>query len=156
MKTLDQRRRRFWVVVMYFGLTLLVTSNPVIFSMVRNPTDYIVLFAFLTIGGLLVLFGSFGNLKWVTQEIANQKDGELDERQQTVRNRAYLRSYRILSVAVMVLVLYVQISVDFDISWLPPLDRVVGFSIPFGFLWLVITLPTAIIAWNEPDPIPDE
>ncbi len=78
-------------------------------------------------------------------QLGNAPDNQLDERQLQVRNRIYRLAY----IGVATLVLAVLIAAIF------------GFPLPQGydnvqpFYWtistVVITLPSAILAWSEPD-----
>lgn len=81
--------------------------------------------------------------------IANDSDSALDERQQWVRDRAYRPSYWIVSLILLLGATYVLEADNAD-WWLP--NSAEAFQ---GIIWTLIfvtmTLPTAIIAWSEPD-----
>jgi hypothetical protein len=81
--------------------------------------------------------------------IANDPDSALDEREQHIRDRAYRPSYWAVSLILLIAVAYVQLASDFD-WWLP--DSAGAFT---AMTWIAIfvtaTLPTAVIAWTEPD-----
>ncbi|MBO0933798.1 hypothetical protein [Fibrella aquatilis] len=80
-------------------------------------------------------------------QLGNAPDNQLDERQLQVRNRVYRLAY--IGVATLVLALL--------------LVAIFGFPLPQGFddvqpfYWtiatIVLTLPSAILAWTEPDNI---
>lgn len=93
-----------------------------------------------------------------TQRIADEKDTKLDERQMVVRNHAHRTAYRILGSLLIVALTYLHLSVGVldNRPWTLQISEDDITPIFTGALWLIITLPTAIIAWNEPDPIPDE
>ena len=93
--------------------------------------------------GLMTLFTS-----WVWHA-ANNPDHDLDERQQRVRDRAYLYGYRGLGSAVVVVSVYAGIAFD-NAWWLPTTWNQVQ-AVVWGVLLLAVTLPTAILAWIEPD-----
>lgn len=89
-----------------------------------------------------------------TQRIADKKEGDLDERQRMVRNRAYYSAYQVLGSVVLTALLYWHLDAQQFEGALPSPD-ITGenaTSLFVGILWLIITLPTSIIAWNEPDP----
>lgn len=143
---LSRRRRRLLVAGVYVGLisyagTLLALENPS--------------WLWLGLGGLLTTMAiHFWLLRPFTQRIADTKESDLDERQRTVRNRAYYSAYQVLGSVVITALLYWHLDVQQFEGALPSPD-VTGenaTSLFVGILWLIITLPTSIIAWNEPDP----
>lgn len=89
-----------------------------------------------------------------TQRIADRKEIELDERQEAVRNRAHRTAYQILGAVVLTALLYLQIDLQYFDGrlWSPDMTAQNMTSVLGGTIWLIITLPTSIIAWNEPDP----
>jgi hypothetical protein len=80
-------------------------------------------------------------------------DAELDERLLQVKNQAYRMAYRVLAPVAVGGWL-----VSLGILQLEPSDlsRVVATVLVFGVAMLAGTLPTAIVAWREPDPDPLE
>lgn len=82
--------------------------------------------------------------------MAQAPDHELDERQVRVRDRAYLESYRLF-------VLFVLLAL-FGVGVLPGL---VGRPVTFDYMtiqWFImgvvllsLTLPSAVVGWQEPD-----
>lgn len=143
---LSRRRRRLLVAGVYVGLisyagTLLALENPS--------------WLWLGLGGLLTTMAiHFWLLRPFTQRIADTKESDLDERQMTVRNRAYYSAYQVLAAVVMSALLYWQIDLQHFEGALPSPDITANnaTSVFTAALWLIITLPTSIIAWNEPDP----
>lgn len=82
--------------------------------------------------------------------ISDGPDNELDERQLQVRNQAYLNAYRILGGFVVIGLAFASIFWN-QVRQLPD-------SIALSaFFWLVIllaiSLPAALLAWLEPEPI---
>ena len=70
----------------------------------------------------------------------------LDERQQQVVTSAYATAYRILACGVML----VGISILF--TNLPEMMQMADKTMLFvALVWTIISLPTAVLAWNEPD-----
>jgi hypothetical protein len=81
--------------------------------------------------------------------IANDSDNALDERQQRVRDRAYRPSYWVVSLILLLGAAYVQLA-DSSGWWLPSSTEAFQ-GITWTLIFLTMTLPTAIIAWTEPD-----
>lgn len=80
---------------------------------------------------------------------SDRADQELDERQLHLRNAAYLSAYRIVGALVVSALIYAQLATDFG-WWLP--DTYNAWQAVFWGAWiLVVTLPTALLAWSEPD-----
>lgn len=116
---------------------------------------------------LLALFGVVATVlvhNWLllpsTQKIANKEEAELDERQTAVRNHAHRTAYQILGTGVMVGLVLLQMLTTGPLSerpWTPHISiRGVVVPVLTTAMWLYFTLPTAVIAWTEPDPDPDE
>lgn len=87
-------------------------------------------------------------------KLANDSDARLDERQRAVRDRAFRCGYALLGGAVVLAASYLALALDF--GW--PLPRSAG-AIQL-VIWTVVvattTIPTAVLAWTEPDPDPDD
>ncbi len=79
-----------------------------------------------------------------------------DERQRAIRQRAQAVSYQILGAVIAVVAVYLIYAPMFlKHAWLPSTNveqvgLLAGFSLLFG------TLPAAVVAWSEPDPVPDD
>lgn len=103
-----------------------------------------------------------GELKKLKEQGVSAKQAQAmftrpaDERQRAIRQRAQAVSYQILGPVIILPVLYLIYAPMFlDHPWLPStaVERVqllAGFAVLFG------TLPAAVIAWSEPDPVPDD
>ncbi len=88
-------------------------------------------------------------LYWLnTTRIANMSEKEIDERQKRVRDQAYQHAYRILTwIATIVLISLLPLGILY-------FQRHIPFVLVFtgiGFLWLMLLLPTWVIAWTERD-----
>jgi hypothetical protein len=107
------------------------------------------------LGGLAYLL-TMAVLRRSTQRVAETKDEQLDERQRSIRDRAYRSAYTILTSLTMLALIYLSYAASFEGLglWLPPRQSV--FAIVTGFILLSTSLPTAVIAWNEPDPEGDD
>jgi tryptophan-rich sensory protein len=95
------------------------------------------------------MLGAFGLYGFQTS-MAHVPDAQLDERQIAIRDRAYLVSYRILATFMLLGIFALSIAPDV-------LDRplVVTFEtmqpLMWGALLYSLILPSAVIAWQEPD-----
>jgi multisubunit Na+/H+ antiporter MnhB subunit len=78
-------------------------------------------------------------------------DAELDERLLQVKNKAYRRAYLLLApVTVIAWILSLA-----ALQWQPnDQGRIIATMLVVGIALIVGTLPTAIVAWQEPDPEP--
>jgi len=82
--------------------------------------------------------------------LAQAPDGDLDERQIQIRDRAYLESYRIyVGVTLIGLVLAAIVPDIVDRPLVLTYDVVQWFVM--GAILLSLVLPSAIVAWREPD-----
>lgn len=88
---------------------------------------------------------------WVfRRSLAQSPDEQLDEREVAVRDRAYLESYRVFTALTAIGVLVVAIAPDV-------LDRPLELTFEtvqpvfWGVLHYALVLPSAFIAWREPD-----
>lgn len=92
-----------------------------------------------------------------THRVADRPTSTLDERQQVVRNRAYRTAYLVLFALVTVAVggalLAFTTGTTVASQWLAHPDRHPTVLTGFGVIVLQLAslLPTAIIAWNEPN-----
>jgi hypothetical protein len=81
--------------------------------------------------------------------VSDGGDEMLDERQQQTRN---LNAYRILGLLVIFTALYWYIATDSGRFWIPKTSYEIN-VVFWGSMLICITLPTAIAAWTEPDPM---
>ena len=107
----------------------------------------------LVVAGLLVSWpvwvlsqlGLWFLLDQATVGVLRLDPGELDERQQVVRDRAYRRAYRVVQVVLAAVLIA---------AWAGP--RPVTFSgyrwqvVLTGLAWAALVLPTMVVAWTEP------
>ena len=144
--------RRFWrralVVVLYAvysGVLIFWASSPHPPPGLLIPlTQWVSVIGFALMAAIVfVLYIATGGVSDVYDHdlYPNKKPSPLDERQEKVRNRAYLPAYLILGPSLLVLVP--------SAKQIPPLQL-----ITLG-LFLYATLPIVVLAWLEPDPITD-
>lgn len=82
-----------------------------------------------------------------TQRVATAPDATVDERQEALRNRAHLFSYRLLAI-VLTLTLLIGVARP---------QLVHGLTLGFvGYLQLLFGLPAMVLAWIEPDRLAPE
>jgi hypothetical protein len=107
----------------------------------------------LVVAGLLVSWpvwvlsqlGLWFLLDQATVGVLRLDPGELDERQQVVRDRAYRRAYRVVQVVLAVFLVA---------AWAgPPPVSFSGYRwqvVLTGLAWAALVLPTMVVAWTEP------
>ena len=79
-----------------------------------------------------------------------------DERQHAIRQRAEAIAYRILGPVIVLVALYFIFARSFvNHAWRPS-TQIEQVGLLAGFALLFSTLPAAVIAWHEPDPVPDD
>jgi hypothetical protein len=88
-----------------------------------------------------------------TRRIATAEPGHLDERQESLRNRAHRIAYAILALSVGLVVVVAEVVSPSTRRWLS--DAIGGGTI-VTFVQLLFFLPAMVIAWIEPDRIADE
>jgi hypothetical protein len=142
--------RRTAVVAMYavwFVIAVVVTLWTSTTRGFLGPTYVVILATFLF---QLVWFVWLGRTYVNAPRLA---DAELDERLLQVKNRAYRSAYLVLApVAIVVWALSLA-----GLQWLPADQGNADSTVLlFGVVLLAGTLPTAIVAWREPDPEPLE
>lgn len=86
----------------------------------------------------------------VGKAIADDTDARLDERQLALRNSAYTDAYRLVSGCIVLGCIAIAIGSDLKQPWVPS-----GYeewnAIVWGLFIYLTSLPSAILAWREPD-----
>ena len=141
---LTQTQRRMAVLATYLGYLAMIG----VWS-VASTYRSVGLFIVVSVLGIVMLSG-FGVLvtSWVWYA-ANAPDPALDERQQRVRDRAYLHSYQTFAGLVTLAGFYAAFAWDTG-WWLPATWNQVQ-AVMWGVLLLALTLPAAVVAWTERD-----
>ena len=143
-RSLTLGQRRVSVLAAYLGYLGMVTVWYLSSRMGSARLFFLVIpFGLFMLAGLAVLFTS-----WVWHA-ANEPDAALDERQQRVRDRAYLYSYRGIAGVAVLATVYGGLAWDNGL-WLPNTWNQVQ-AVVWGILLLAMTLPSAVIAWTEPE-----
>jgi hypothetical protein len=103
-----------------------------------------------------------GELKTLRDQGVSAKEAQAmffrpaDERQRAILEHARAVAFRIIGPVVYVVALYLIFAPRFfDHPWLPS-NEVEQVGLLAGFALLIGTLPAAVIAWSEPDPVPDD
>ena len=154
-RTVDQHlgrgQRRLLVAAIYLGLVTYVVE-----ALMAESTWWLSVVGFFGFFATIVIH--FSLLLPFTQRIADEKESKLDERQAAVRNRAHRTAYQILGSVVMLALVYTSISLGYFSNqlWTPEITADNASTIAMGAVFFIITLPTAIIAWNEPDLEPEK
>jgi len=103
---------------------------------------------FLALPGVIVFA-----LGWLVLNYAAKpySGGSLDGLQLQARNQAFLRAYQVVADLTALRLIYVQLVLEAHRNlFLPPTDRHMQ-PLIWGFLLIAITLPHALIAWQDPD-----
>lgn len=79
-----------------------------------------------------------------------------DERQRAIRQHAQALSYQILGPVIVFVTLYLMFARRLlEQAWLPS-SAIEQVALLGGFALVFSTLPSAVVAWSEPDPVPDD
>lgn len=149
----SQARRRGLVLTLYASYALLVTCFALasatgpgfVFTLALLPVGLLLVFAFLALSQIALPYSSEG--VGVTLP-------PLDERQVQVRDRAFYRAYQILASIFGLWIVYESIARDMTRQWFWfPSTTDEYQAIVWGYLLVAMTLPSAVIAWTEPDAV---
>ena len=86
----------------------------------------------------------------VGKAMADDVDARLDERQLAMRNSACLDSYRIVAGLVICGVIWIALGTDLGHWWFPTTWHEWN-AIVWGLVIYLTLLPSAVLAWREPD-----
>ena len=141
--------RRRLVIAMYAGYAALLVVTYLGYTSVPRWPSWLAILAIIT---FLATGYGFVRVAMSPGYVADTLDRHLDERQRLVRDRAYRVAYYGISAAMLVLSLVVLYAAGDDQSW-----STLRQLAPFGpwLAFVVGSLPTAIVAWSEPDAAED-
>ena len=155
-----QKQRRRWVVMLIAGwlsLTMGMTFGDFIFNLFGGTLIMVLVFLGMIMGGLIVTIYALINLyqdQSIT-DIAQKPLAELDERQQKIRLQTSEIAFNlVIWVALLVWIIFTFSPEDFRASLLEFGAKNLAF--PFSIPFLYLFIKPAIVAWLEPDPIPDD
>jgi MFS family permease len=139
--------RRRLVVITYIAYILLITAM-MLSQAVYSP---FITRASLTIFGGVVAIGWWKLNQFAQSYVVSSAHRIVDERERSVRDRAFSRAYQVVCSAVALGLIYGMIATSADAHlWIPrTMDDF--HSLLWVFLILSVTLPHALIAWWEPD-----
>ncbi len=143
---LSQRTRRVIAVATLIGLPAMYAwssfwlTTP-ISTVVWGPVSFLLIGA--TVGGAFVLYR-------FVRDRADMPGRGLDERQQHLRDQAYVLSYVVLSTVVVAVVAAIAVMV-MGFGRVITLDGTVVSAIAITIGTLIPVLPIAALAWLEPD-----
>jgi hypothetical protein len=135
-----RQRRRALVLVQS-----LVIAGLVLNAFVRQPTTRQ---AFIGLGLTILAFVGTFLLRVTMRGMADFPDAAVDERIITTRNAAYLGAYRLLAGCTSMVLLGVMVLASAR-KQLVSVDTIT--SLMLGFLMASVSLPSAVLAWNETD-----
>lgn len=141
--------RRGAVLGLYAGYAGLAAC---LVALAARPEPYAarLLLAALAVLLLLVVIVCVAGVQALGRAIADDADHALDERQLALRNAAYLGAYRVVAALCVLGALYLAAAAD---AGLPlPESLAARIAAAWGVCILCLTLPSAILAWNEPAP----
>ncbi len=144
---LARRVRRPLAVIAVVGYPVAVTCWAVAYGVLGVPP------AVAGVVGLLAILITLFAIRRVYQfraRLAQAPDAQLDERQLQIRDRAYVESYRIFAAITIVTLLLVGIVPDLLHQPLT-FDYSVANLFVMGAVILSLGLPSAVVAWREPD-----
>jgi len=98
------------------------------------------------VAGLLALWGLFHRTNYWNW--GNAPDGTLDEREVAVRNRAYRLAYSAFTGTALLTGFYFSVAVEKSWLWKPATYDETS-RLVWAFLLLGMTLPSAILAWDD-------
>jgi len=125
-------------------LISLITLDLLTFGSSYNPSQFPLLF--------VLALADFA-LGRATRRIASAEARDLDERQESLRNRAHRTAYGLLAASVGLVLVVADVASPASHRWLA--DAIHG-GPAISFLQLLFFLPAMVIAWIEPDRISDE
>lgn len=107
--------------------------------------------AVAAIAGLLLMVAA-GGCFWMLYRSdfwrrGHAPDAQLDERELTLRNRAYLSAYQGVATLFLLSVIYLAFALDFGL-WLPATYEQAS-TLVWGVLLFTLSLPAAVLAWTE-------
>ena len=149
----SRAQRRNWVIALYAGFA----AGCIVYSIAAQFGD-----RSMRAAGLVVVLMSFGVTAWGFWKLMrrtlinapNISDADLDERYRERGRDATRRAYMTLGMLTAVVPLYVEIATTAE-RWTWMRNSTLIADLAWGLFLLALTLPTAIMAWTEPDPIAD-
>lgn len=112
-------------------------------------------FVISSLAGMIIMaFGAIQLMKPARLGLPEGRDHTLDERQWQQLSKAHMTAYRILGIIFMLATLYFYVAHK-DTHLPLPSRSYAWATIWLGAVMFIPALPTAILAWTEPDPVED-
>ena len=147
-----RRERRRWVVIYLTGILLALAGS---FLDAGGQSAYWLGLIVFVAGIFLFIFSSFQLFRrHYLVEIAHSPVENLDERQRQVRLQASELAYTFVVGSVSLL--FIALFSLSQLSWRPDLTSVDWLFIAFMLATFVVSFRLILVAWLEPDPLPDE
>lgn len=150
LHTMSRGRRRALVLVTQLGMVAYVLAYA--FTRVDSWRVFALVLCLQSL--YMVIFFRF--LRPVMAEVI-KKDRDLDERELSLRNAAHYQAYQILTVAItMVIVGPLAASLYLGVDLPLRITHWHLVALYLLFMNLSASLPASVVAWNEPDPEPED
>jgi MFS family permease len=146
---IGSRRRRRGSVVALYGSYVLICASVAIVANFAGAIAGVIGGALMIAGIAAACYGVITLLGRTFVNAPNIRDAALDERQRARRNDALVRAYPVVGMFTAVSLLYVMAGY----AWPLVRNYTVIEALFWGVFLLAISLPSAIIAWTEPDPL---
>lgn len=149
-RPLPSRQSRRRIVVMYgVGVSLIAVIN--LLSLAVHPQSllWIALLLLYVVGVILTMYGGLKLSQPALQGLPQQAGATLDERQRERLSWAMAASYRAMSLLLIAALLGFLFASDDVLGRLR--NTAVGGGVAVAFLLLIPFLPSAVLAWTEPD-----
>jgi Zn-dependent protease with chaperone function len=140
---------RTWAIVCYVCFGVAFVSALLLRAEVQIFVISLLIFIAISILAGWVLYHSDAH------RIMNQPDDKLDEREITLRNRAFRLAYIALVAIVSVILVYWYLATDSKKLWLPSSETEIWMTF-WGIWWILFTLPDAVCAYITPPQPKDE
>lgn len=145
-----RRARRLTVTVFTGGLLLVTAASLLALGGLDAPRNLAVRATFL-LGAVLTLAGAARLALPTMQGLQTRRAGQLDERQQWRVAQALAASYRTVSLLLFALVGVLTFATPAAVARLVRPGSLGSAGLLFTLVFLLASLPSAILAWTEPD-----
>lgn len=156
VKNSSQRNRRIAVLAYYFSAVLLLVALYTLDASLKYESSFYTFLygtsAVISVAAIIAILPTHTFIRTSVQIAGSERDEDLDERQQVVRDRAYRSAYWMLAVTGLWAAIYVGYVHSWLVErwvWLEASDLLL--LLAMGAALVVFTLPRAVMAWTEPD-----